>query len=120
MRGRRANRYLCSLRASTVPIRRRGALRFPSPLGSVLLPALHLDVRRRPDIADLRRVHATEAPAGGDVWAVWTFAPAISLAVLSLRWKRPAFCQIRLAFGMHADRTLREEIARCGLLVLVS
>jgi hypothetical protein len=71
-------------------------------------------------VLDLPRVFAADAAAGADVWATWPFLPEARLAVLTLRWRKPVRCRVRLAFDLDADRRFLEEIAACGLLTIAT
>lgn len=69
-----------------------------------------LDLRKRPDIADLIRIHGVERE-DGDVRTEWRFLldsrPTHyrqSVAILSATWSAPAVCRVRLVFNLWAHR----------------
>lgn len=111
------------LRRAAVPLLGCGILALPTQDGSEIeMPIAYLDCRRRPDVADLARVHRLEGE--GDQVATWTFclAPGVpgveSLAVLDLRLVRPVRCRFSIAFEMISHAAILNAIVKAEKLIV--
>lgn len=108
-----ARRALRHYRASSIPVRRVGLLL----CGERALPVAELDARKRPDVADLPRIHRSEG-AGDQRHAIHAvLTPTGGIAVIALSLERPVRCRFSLVLDLAEHFDWLTRIARCGLLV---
>lgn len=99
--------------ALAVPVVGDGSLAQPEVADGRFVPVLILDTSRRPDVAEMIRVHGhVEGP--GDVRCQWaTMKPPDGVA-LHLTFERPVDLEMYVPFSVEPQAVLVEGILRAG------
>lgn len=90
-------------------------------VGPLDLTVVRFNAQKRPDVADLVRVHHREGVGAGDFR--WVFAldgrrPAADMAILHAELRQPVKCSFSAWLNIREHRRALEHLARVPLLVL--
>lgn len=77
-------------------------------------PTVAIDTSQHPEISDLARVHAVEGI--GDIWT--EAARTEDILLLGIRMTRPVDASFVLLFDLTTDRSVLEDAADTGVLVI--
>ncbi|TAK32622.1 MAG: hypothetical protein EPO21_14830 [Chloroflexota bacterium] len=79
-----------------------------------------IQLKARPDIADLDRLVGLEPEQSGDNWSQWLFLtdPLPRVAICDCRQKTPAACRFVLVFPIAKYRRLLDWIAETGMMAI--
>ncbi len=104
---------------------RRQAVRVLGQCGTMFIPGkpapipiLHIDCRRRPDVADLVRLHATEGSGDITTSIDTLLAGRDSLVLIRCAFTSPARCRFTIALHLHKHRAWLETITAAGMVGL--
>lgn len=116
-------RQLRQIRQQAVPLRATGIAQLPN---GAIAPIVSLNADRHPDVADLVRVHMTEAPEeGGDVNTTWGIMLSNrpdqpSYAALRTDMIRPVRCTFWMLFDFDRHDQFLVLLAKTQLLLLTT
>lgn len=84
------------------------------------VPLAFVDVRKRPDVADLWRVLRQEPDWSGDAVTAWRVLTqrGNSQAVLNIHWTAPVALHLRLVFSFQAHRPFLRLAAQTDMVLL--
>lgn len=78
---------------------------------------LVIDTSRRPDVADIARVHLDEGPGQSHVW--WEVADSGRSLVLHCQVLRPAQCRFSVAIPLPVGESVLVAAAKIGAVVVM-